>query len=561
MFRSTTSSDTGDYQPRTRRWPRQLAVCGCLAASILGGCDSERPAIGFEAVEGFFGGVASDEPHSVLAAREILASGGSAADAMVALLFTAAVTYPSAASLGAGGTCVVFDKFERVAEALAFPALPGTRGKSPVDRPSAVPASIRGMFALHARYGRVPWRQLVGGAERLARLGFPVSRALARDLELVGDALFDDPGMKRVFARPDGSPKREGDQLIQWDLAITLSQIRGKGPGEFYTGGLAKTLISAVRDVGGTLDEDDLRDYRPMWRETASIPLPDEARKIHTVPGPSAAPGQSSGGLTTLSMWSMLIAGDRYEDANGDERPHLLAEASMRASLMRTGYAETNSGEVSEKTASFDREAAVKKMKSYQSQGHVPTADLAPDAEEHRENPSGMGVAVVDGDGSSVACNVTLNNLFGIGRIAPGTGIVLGAAPKQGAVISLSPLIIANHNVGDTYFVGAASGGASAPAVMAQIMARAIIEEVPLEKAVAAPRLYHGGLPDVVVHESSETSEVLEGLTRHGQSLMPTEQIARVNAIYCPKGARRQWGTCAFVSDQRGFGMATASQF
>ena len=517
--------------------------------------------MGFEAVEGFFGGVASDEPHAVLAGREILASGGTAVDAMVALFFTAAVTYPSASSLGGGGVCVVFDEVERVAEALEFPAFPGSIGGSPVDRPSAVPTAIRGMFALHARYGRIPWRQLVGGAERLARLGFPVSRALARDLALVGGALLEDPGMKRVFARRDGSPKREGDQLIQWDLAITLSQIRGKGPGDFYSGNLAKTLVSAAQAVGGTLSEDDLRDFRPKWRETASIRLEDEVHRIHTIPGPSTGSGQSMGGLTTLSMWSMLVADDRYEDADRAERPHLLAEASLRASLLRAGYEETGINQSTEATVLFDPESAVRKMKSYQPQRHISTTDLAPDANEYRENPSGMGFAVVDGEGSSVACNVTLNNLFGIGRIAPGTGIVLAAAPKQGAVTSLSPLIIANHNVGDTYFVGAASGGASAPAAMAQIMARALIDDMPLEKAVAAPRLYHGGIPDVVVHESSESSDVLDALTGRGQNLLKTGQIGRVNAIYCPKGARRQSGTCAFVSDQRGFGMATASQF
>ncbi len=548
-------------QRRTHRWPRQLAVCGCLVASILSGCDSERPAIGFEAVEGFFGGVASDEPRAVLAAREILASGGSAADAMVALFFTAAVTYPSAASLGGGGACVVFDESERVAEALEFPALPGTQDGSPVDRPSAVPTAIHGMFALHARYGRIPWRQLVGGAERLARLGFPVSRALARDLALVGSALLDDPGMKRVFARRDGSPKLEGDQLIQWDLAITLSQIRGKGPGEFYSGNLAKTLVSAARAVGGTLSEDDLRDFRPQWRKTANTSLQDEYMRVHTIPGPSTEFGWSVGGLSTLSMWSMLIADNRYKNADIDERPHLVAEASLRTSLMRAGYAEKGLMQNLEKAGLFDREAATKEMMSYQPRRHVPTTDLAPEFKEHRENPSGIGFAVVDGDGSSVACNVTLNNLFGIGRIAPGTGIVLAAAPKKGAVTSLSPLIIANHNVGDTYFVGAASGGASAPAAIAQIMARALIDDMPLENAVAAPRIYHGGIPDVVVHESSESLDVLDALTGRGQNLLKTGQIGRVNAIYCPKGARRQSGTCAFVSDQRGFGMATASQF
>lgn len=506
----------------------------------------------FTAVEGFYGGAAGSEPLAVLSARETLAAGGNAFDAAISLYLTAAVTFPSSASLGGGGSCVTFDTSESRAEGLVFPAVASARRGASVERPSAVPAAIRGMYLLHARYGRLPWRRLVGSAEHLARLGFPVSRALARDLALVAVPLFADPEMKRIFARADGSPLREGDQLVQWDLAATLSLLRAQEPGEFYGGGFAKNMVAAVTAAGGSLDIEDLRQYRPEWRQTASLIFGLE--KIHTLAQPS------SGGATVLRMWSMLTEDDRYAEAGTDERAHLLVETSLRAALQRIEVAEPLSGDTAADT--FGTEAAARLMKSYRPDRHVPTAELSANAFPYRENPAGMGFSVVDGEGSAIACVVTLNNLFGIGRMAKGTGIVIAAATSEGSVEpSLSPVVIVNHNVRDVHFAGAATGGAAAPMVMAEVMARILIEERPLREAIGAPRFYHGGAPDQVVHERTAGSDAVRGLDRRGHKLAPTTEIGRVDAIYCPRGARRQSRTCAFVSDTRGFGLATASQF
>ena len=149
---------------------RQFALGAMfLAASCTGSAPQQKiPTVSF------IGGVTSDEPRATLAGLAALEIGGTAADAAVATFFTLAVTYPLAAGLAGGGACVVYDALSGTAESIDFsPSVPALGGAV------AVPGAVRGMAALHARFGRLRWSQLVLKAEEKARFGFPASRALA----------------------------------------------------------------------------------------------------------------------------------------------------------------------------------------------------------------------------------------------------------------------------------------------------------------------------------------------------------------------------------------------
>ena len=289
-------------------------------------------------------------------------------------------------------------------------------------RPSAVPGNARGFFALHSKYGVLRWAQLLGPAETLARFGIQVSRAFARDLKAVERALLAEAESRRVFARPDGRALvGEGDFLTQLDLAGTLSRLRSPGPGELYGGQLARALVAAVERAGGSLSADDLRSYLPAWRDTVSLRFGN--RTAHFAPAPAAA------GAVAAEMFAMLTAGERYDDADADERPHLVAETALRAFADRGRWLGPG-GASTVPAARLAQPARIRAlMDSYRPDRHVPARRLDPAPVKRLENPSATSFVVLDREGSAVACALTMNNLFGTGRVAEGTGILIAAMP------------------------------------------------------------------------------------------------------------------------------------
>jgi len=523
---------------------------------ILVGCSSEKASdlgkLGY--VQGFIGGVVADEPQAALIGRDILSAGGSAVDAVVAMYFAAAVTMPSSASLGGGGVCVAFDSKRGETRALEFLARPPRRVVPGADRPVAVPGNVRGFFALHARYGRLTWSQVLGPAESLARFGARVSRAFARDLAQVEEALLVEPETRRVFAAADGTRLvREGDFLKQPELAAVLSLIRIELPGKFYTGPLASKIATAAEKAGGSLDVEDLRDYKPVWRKTIVLPLGNEV--VHFAPPPV------TGGVVAAEMWAMLADDDRYEDTAVEERPHLIAEAALRA------YADRARWEDDRGATAVDAQTLVAAphiealMADYRADTHVSPSELGVSVVGGPENPSAATFIAADRQGSAAACAVTLNSLFGTGRVAGGTGIVLASLPGQGGrgAKSLGPMLIVNENVNNFYFAAAASGGVVAPIAMVDVAARVLLGQQPLAEAVAAKRVFGSGDPDAVFVERDLSPSVSEELRRKGHRLAETPSLGRVNVISCPGGIPDENKTCSVGTDLRGFGLAVSA--
>ena len=212
-------------------------------------------------VQGFGGVVTGPEPRAVLAARDVLSAGGSAADAAATMYFAMTATLPSVAGLGANGMCVAHNSKDKKTEVLDF--LP------PSDRQSSIPSAVRGFFALHAKYGKLRWELVVAEGERMARHGVQVSRALAQDLARNGTRL--DATGQAIFFR-NGAPLKEGDWLEQHDLATSLSLAR-RSPGGFYAGTEADTIADAARNSGIALDATTLKSFVPQYRDAHTLPV------------------------------------------------------------------------------------------------------------------------------------------------------------------------------------------------------------------------------------------------------------------------------------------------
>ena len=228
-----------------------------------------------------FSAVAADESRAAEIGRDILLAGGNAADAAVAMYFAMAVTLPSAASLGASGACIVHNDKTKGAEAFVFPpiAAPGTVG----GQPFIVPSGVRAITLMHVRHGSLRWEATVAPAERLARFGVPVSRALARDLQTSGAMLGG-----RAFG---GGALAEGSTLTQPELAATLGAIRQRGGADFFQGQTARTMSE---QLGGALTVEALRAAVPQ----AGAPMMESygmRRRVYVAPAPAAGASALAG--------------------------------------------------------------------------------------------------------------------------------------------------------------------------------------------------------------------------------------------------------------------------
>ena len=476
-----------------RRMRAGVALSLCVTASACGTLNDVKntfigggvsgPGSEVRRISGFIGGVVADEPTAALAGREVLAIGGNAADAAVAVGFTLSVTYPSRASLGSGGACLAYSPAktgagEGAPEAIVFTSVPPKTVQGRTDRPAAVPMLARGLFALHARYGRRPFETLIAPSEQLARFGTPASRAFLKDLQLVSGPLLADPDARAVFA-PGGNLLTDGATLIQPDLGATLAQLRVAGIGDLYQGALSQKFTAGAAAAGGGLSASDLRAALP--KTISPLVVTSGRDRVAFLPPPA------DGGLAAAAAFQAL-----------ERAPSDLQAANTRAlavaARFRAGGADP---------ASLLNGAAVS------------SEILLPPL------PASTTFATLDRDGNAVVCALTMNNLFGTGRIAPGTGIVMAASPASVPAPLLAAAIAWNSNLGAFHAEVGGSGQEAAPLAVAAGLSNALRVGSPIPAPVPDP--------------------------------------GRENAIICSRYLPDSEGSCGWATDSRGSGLAVGS--
>jgi gamma-glutamyltranspeptidase/glutathione hydrolase len=507
-----------------------------VAAALLAGCGGDMARwLPSSSDTAFPGGVVGDEPRAVLIGREVLAAGGSAGDAAVAMGFALTATLPSRVSLGGGGLCLVHEPKAMRTESLEFLPRAPAAAPAPGAPAIAVPGFTRGMFALHARLGRLRWEEMVSPGERLARFGFDVTRALARDLPAASAMIAGDTQARAVFADATGAPLASGGRLRQLDLATQLGRIRAEGAGAFYVGTAAQSFVSGVRSLGGSVSVDDLRGYRANWQPTVKAAVGNHVG--HFAP-------QAIGGLAAAELWAILGQGGRWGDARAEDRPHLVAEA-----VARIGAAEVPLDAQGRIPSAW----ADRAMAGYDRARHIPaTATTGASSDEGRST----GFVVIDRDGGAVACALTAGRMFGVGRIVPSTGIIAAAIPDPATMWSLAPMLVVNVNVKDTILAAVGAGDASAPVALNEVALPVVRNDAPLAAAIEAPRVTYDAANGTTIVESAGDAAA-QMLEQRGHRVGRVSALAQVEAIYCEAGARRDGATCSVAADPRGFGLAS----
>lgn len=516
------------------------------------------------------GMVVAQEKISAKVGADIMARGGNAIDAAVATGFTMAVTYPRAGNIGGGGFMVIhtasgeditIDYRETAPAAATRDMFLGSDGKPDTakSRDSAlgigIPGTVAGLSLALEKYGsgKFTLSDLLQPAIALARDGFVLADDGADTLPDWHRRLARWPVTKKIFSRDDGTSLREGDRLIQADLAITLTAIAAQGPRGFYEGPVAEKLVSGINAAGGIFTTDDLKTYQPVIR----TPVRGSYRGYDIV----SMPLPSSGGTVLLETLNIL-EGFPIGEMRQASAPslHLLIEAMKRAYADRARYLGDPAFVNAPIATLTSKDYATKQRASIDTQRATPWTD-ALSAVPPREGQNTTHYSVVDGSGNAVSNTYTLNFSYGVGLIADGTGVLLnnelddftaapGASNAYGLVgfeanlpgpgkrplSSMSPTIVLKD--GKPVLVTGSPGGSRIISTVLQVIVNVIDYKMDVMSAVAAPRLHHQWLPDEVRIERGFNEETLSALRAMGHKVIePMGQTSANSIVVTPEGA------------------------
>ena len=534
-------------------------------------------------------------PHHLATAAGlgILRAGGSAVDAAIATNAVLAVVFGEACGIGGDAFWLIWDEAAATqvalngsgrAPATADPAALRARGLAtlPYRGPLAitVPGAVRSWGDAHARFGRLPWGDLLAPAIDLASGGFPADDPFARAIEGSGPVFARELGDgARGWAatyRPHGRPWRPGERVRLPALAATLERLAVAGAADLYTGELATRQAAGLAVAGSGITAADLAAHASTWETPLSLDYRGAVATTH--------PPNSSGlvGLEILNVLRALEPPDPGLFVPGDGGA--TAGAGLRWAHL---------GIEATKCALADRDTHL----SDPAFVHVPVARLLDPAygealaraiDPARASlpppsraPIGGGtiwLGVVDADGNAVSLIESNYAGFGSGVVDPVTGI---AYQNRGSYFSLDPdhpNVLAPgkrtlHTLlpgmlfrdGRPWVVHGSMGGDAQPAIFAQVVSALVDGGVDVATAVSAPRWSpvppaHFAPPEIVQVEPRFRPGLLDGLAAMGHRLdvrAPFDgALGHAHAIELVEGGPARGGTLAAATDPRSLGLA-----
>jgi gamma-glutamyltranspeptidase/glutathione hydrolase len=485
---------------------------------------------------------------------EVMKAGGNAVDAAVATAFALAVTHPAAGNIGGGGFLVFRPRagepeaydFREMAPARAHPKMwLDEKGEYSYEKHHeshlsvGVPGTVAGLHLAWKEHGKLPWERLVEPAIRLAREGFVVTDAMARDLEGELARMKPFPASIAQFSK-NGVPYQIGDVLAQRDLAETLVRISENGPAGFYEGETAELIEKEMKAHGGLITREDLKAYRPKKR----TPIRGTYRGYEII----SMPPPSSGGTVLVEMLNVLEGYDLAADGFGSARTlHRMVEAMRRAYSDRAQYLgdpDFNTSMPIERLTSKEYAAELRRSIRLDS-----ASKSSPESFDWpTESLETTHFSVVDADRNAVAVTYTLEYGYGSGIVVPGTGFLLnnemgdfnagpgltdekgliGTAPNltepgKRMLSSMTPTILAKD--GELFMVTGSPGGRTIINTVLQTILNVVDHGMNAQEAVDAGRIHHQWLPDRISYErlafSPDTVNILRWL---GHDLREIEQ-------------------------------------
>lgn len=510
----------------TKRFiPLLLAIATVACQSGV----SKQPAVGLIADSAM---VVSAHPLASAVGAGILKAGGNAVDAAVATQMALAVVYPSAGNLGGGGFMVLRNRDGSVASLDYREQAPGmaTRDmyldaqgavRSGLSEKghlsSGVPGSVAGMFEAHAKYGSLPWRDLVQPAIDLALTGFPLTRRQARSFNHLQDTLRRYNTIMPEFLLRE--KWNEGDTIRWEDLGHTLELIRDQGADGFYKGATADNIVAEMKRGNGMITHEDLANYRPVWRE----PVRGQYKEFTVL---SMGP-PSSGGIALLQLLNSVEKFPLREwGHNSADAIHLMTEAERRVYADRAAWLGDPDFFKVPIAGLIDKKYSESRMLSYDPAKATPSSAIKEGNLLLAESHETTHLSIVDQQGNAVAVTTTLNDSYGSAVVVAGSGFFLndemddfsikpgqpnmygvigGEAnkiePRKRMLSSMTPTILERD--GKLFMVVGTPGGSTIITSVFQTILNVVEFNMHMQEAVSAKRIHSQWLPEVIFPEKN----------------------------------------------------------
>lgn len=515
----------------------------------------------------------SADPRATAAGAEILAKGGSAADATMAMMLALTVVEPQSSGIGGGGFLVHYDaeggkistiNGRETAPAAATPQrFTDANGKPipflqafPGGKSVGVPGNIRLMAEAHRKWGKLKWAEIFKPAIRLADKGFIVNRTLESRLAMI-QRLWPQFETARSIYWVDGKPAKAGMRLRNPELAKTLKLIAKKGPDAFYTGAIANSIVDTVNKSAvapGDMTLADLAAYKAVEQNAVCAPY-----RVYVICG-MAPP--SSGATTVIQILGTL---ERFDmKALGKDDPKswfLIGQAMQLAYADREKYLGDASfvqvpvtglidkAYLAERSALIDPSKARADYPAGNPPGAVPrTAAIS------GEVAGTTHFSAVDAKGSIANMTSTIEGPFGSQLIAGGFFLnneltdFTFAPEKDGAPVanrveggkrplsSMAPTIVFNREGKPVLALGSA-GGKRIIMHVTKTLVGVLDFGLPLKEAIALPNIYFGG-GALLVEEKTTLATMAQQLANFGQPVKPEDLGSKVNGLQLIDG---QW--------------------
>jgi len=535
-------------------------------------------AASFEPVWGRDGMLVTSVGPAAWAGQQVLEQGGNAIDAAIATAFAAAVAHPFSSGIGGGMFAVVYSAEDGTSTSLdareTAPAAATAEfyAKNPQSIRSgaysvAVPGMVQGAWALHQKYGSMPWEKLLEPAIKMASEGYRVEIWHHNVVKRVEETLKQYPETQRTQT-VDGMAPPLGWNHVQEDLAGSLRYIQQKGEKALAVGPIAAKIAKATDNA---VTELDLARYKVKWREPIRVPY--RGYEIVSMPPPS------SGGILLAQMFNILSRYDLAAMNHGSsEYVHLLASTMMLAFEDRA----VNLGD-----ADF-YDVPVEKLTSMayadqQAARFNPNGQVTPRSDDP-QSPDDAGttqISVMDQYGNAISLTQTVNTLFGSKITVPGTGIVLNnemddfsigpelpnaweatgssansVAPGKRPLSSMAPTIVLKEGK-PAMVIGSPMGTLIITTVL-QTLINVIDFDFDAQRAVNSPRFHHQWKPDRLTLEPEFPIEVRERLQALGYELREFSIIGAAELTIFDPEACMFWGGADGRRDSRAGPVNTA---